>query len=83
MTAIFEFPIASETLSPEELAEITGSPRSALQTDWLTQNGWTYHTTRAGAPIVGRMYARLRLAGIAPAALTTTGGWVPDFSALR
>lgn len=83
MSAIFEFPLASETLSPGEVAEITGCSRSGTQIEWLVTNGWTYHTTRAGAPIVGRMYARLRLAGITPAALTTTGGWVPDFSTLR
>jgi hypothetical protein len=83
MTAIFEFPLSSETLSSAEVAEITGATRSGAQIEWLIGNGWTYHTNRGGAPIVGRMYARLRLAGITPAALATSGGWVPDFSGLR
>lgn len=83
MSALFEFPLASETLSSDELAGITGSYRSGGQIEWLVSNGWTYHTTRGGNPIVGRLYARLRLAGITPAAIVTPGGWVPDFSALQ
>jgi len=83
MTAIFEMPMESETLSPEELTRITGSPRSKGQIDWLEANGWQFHRTRAQEAIVGRLYARLKLAGINPAAMTTSGGWVPDFSATR
>lgn len=80
MTAIFEFPLPSETLEPEELNRITGAARKSDQIEWLTCNGWTFHKNRAGEPVVGRMYARLRMAGITPAAMATTGGWVPDFS---
>lgn len=83
MTAIFEFPLPSETLAAEELAQITGCARKSDQIEWLTCNGWTFHKNKAGEPIVGRMYARLRLAGITPAAMTTTGGWMPDFSNVR
>lgn len=82
MTAIFEFPLQSETLAPEEVAQITGCPRRSDQTQWLTRNHWAFHTTKAGEPIIGRMYARLKMAGINPTALMTTGGWVPDFSNL-
>ncbi|MBP8277090.1 MAG: DUF4224 domain-containing protein [Propionivibrio sp.] len=82
MTAIFEFPLPSETLTPEEIVAITGCARRGDQVEWLTLNGWTFHQNKAREPIVGRMYARLRMAGITPAALTTTGGWVPDFSSL-
>lgn len=83
MSALFEFPLASETLSADEIAGITGCSRSSGQIEWLVTNGWTYHTTRAGAPVIGRLYARLRLAGITPAAIATSGGWVPDFSTLH
>jgi hypothetical protein len=83
MSAIFEMPIESETLTPEEIAQITGCSRRGDQTEWLSNNGWTFFRNRAGAPIVGRLYARLKLAGITPAALTTTGGWVPDFSGIQ
>ncbi len=83
MTAIFEMPIAKETLAPEELVEITGCSRKGDQVEWLTCNGWTFHKNKAGEPVVGRLFARLKLAGITPAALATTGGWVPDFTALK
>ncbi len=83
MSAIFELPIESETLTPDELGAITGCARRGDQIEWLTCNGWTFHKNKAGEPIVGRLYARLRMAGITPAALTTTGGWAPDFSAIR
>ena len=83
MAAIFEMPIASETLTADELAQITGCARRGDQIEWLTVNGWTYHKNRAGEAIVGRLYARLKMAGITPAALATSGGWVPDFSAIR
>jgi hypothetical protein len=83
MSAIFEMPINSEMLAPEEITQITGSSRKSDQIVWLSGNGWTYHKNKAGEAIVGRLYARLKLAGINPAALATTGGWVPDFSSIR
>ena len=83
MSAIFEMPIDSETLASDELTQITGCVRKGDQIEWLSCNGWTFHKNKAGEPIVGRLYARLRMAGITPAALTTTGGWVPDFSTIR
>lgn len=83
MSAIFEFPLASETLSVDEVAGITGCSRRGDQVEWLTCNGWTFHKNKAGEPIVGRLYARLRMAGITPATMSTTGGWVPDFSRVR
>lgn len=82
MSAIFEFPLPTETLAPDEVAQITGCGRKGDQIEWLTCNGWTFYKNKAGEPIVGRMYARLRLAGITPAALST-GGWSPDFSGVR
>jgi len=83
MSAIFAMEIGSEMLAPEELAQITGSSRKGDQISWLSCNGWTFHKNKAGEAIVGRLYARLKLAGINPAALATTGGWVPDFSSIR
>lgn len=83
MAAIFEFPMPSETLSQEEIAAITGCVRRGDQVEWLSGNGWTFHKNKAGEPIVGRLYARMRMLGITPAALATTGGWVPDFSVIQ
>ena len=82
VSAIFELPILSETLTVDEIAAISGAARKADQIAWLKGNGWLYHTTRSGEPVVGRLYARLKLSGINPGALTSSGGWVPDFSGL-
>lgn len=81
MTAIFELHLPSETLAADELSEITGARTSDGQRAWLDANRWKYHTNRAGRPIVGRMYARLKLAGIEASALTPQG-WAPDFSGI-
>lgn len=83
MTALFEMPMSTETLTPDEVVAITGCGRRGDQIAWLQNAGWTYVTNRAGEPIVGRLYARLRLAGITPSALASTGGWAPDFSSIR
>ena len=71
----------SETLAPSELVEITGSAWAAKQIEWLDENGWKYHKSRAGAPIVGRWYARMRLAGITPQA-DNAEVWAPDFTGM-
>jgi hypothetical protein len=80
MSAIFEMQIGSETLANDEVAQITGASRKNDQIEWLSCNGWIFYKNRAGEAIVGRLYARLKLAGISPASLTTSGGWEPDFS---
>lgn len=82
MSAIFDFPMDAEILSGDELMLITGSTRKKDQVDWLTNNGWMFHKNKAGDPIVGRLYARLKLAGINPPSLGS-GGWIPDFSGIR
>lgn len=83
MSAIFEMPIDSEMLTHDEVTQITGCARKGDQIEWLSINGWMFHKNRAGEAIIGRLYARLKLAGITPAALATNGGWVPDFSTVR
>lgn len=84
MTAIFEFPLGSETLGPEEIMGITGCARRGDQIQWLQTNKWEYCVNKAGEPIIGRMYARLRLAGISPVAtFSGKSGWAPDFSAVK
>lgn len=51
-------------LSDVELEELTGTPQSRLQADWLHANGWVFFRTRSGQPVVGRLYANLRLANV-------------------
>lgn len=83
MTAFFEMPMASETLSSEELSQISGCARRSDQIAWLQAEGWTFVKNKAGEPIVGRLYARLRLSGISPNALAASGNWSPDLSKVR
>ena len=85
MSAMFELPISSEVLTEEEVNEISGCVRKSDQVDWLTKNGWVFFQNRAGTPKIGRLYARLRMAGINPVALATpaAGGWQFDASKVR
>lgn len=57
-----------ETLDEEELATITGYQMPSRQIQWLTDNHWHFVLTGARRPIVGRVYARLKLAGVKPSA---------------
>jgi hypothetical protein len=80
---LFELPLPSVLLTPEELAEITGARRSADQLAWLRENGWVYALSKRGDPRVGRLYANLRLAGINPASLTPGAGRGPNLAAVK
>ena len=83
MNAMFALPIDSETLTGEELQQISGCARRNDQISWLDSAGWTYVRNRAGEPIVGRMYARLKLAGINPGVLPQAGAWDLDVRTIR
>ncbi len=73
--------IQSETLADEELATITGYLLPSKQIQWLSINGWQYVLTGARRPIVGRVYARLKLAGVKPSATNAvTEAWSLDLS---
>lgn len=61
-------PLQSETLAEEELATITGYQLPSKQIQWLTNNHWEFVLTGARRPIVGRVYARMKLAGVKPSA---------------
>lgn len=83
MSALIEMAIQSETLDAKEIAEITGASHRAKQVEWLVLNRWTHHTNRAGEPIVGRFYARLKMAGINPAGIAPSEPWTPNFSQIQ
>ncbi|MNF50072.1 hypothetical protein D3C76_385010 [compost metagenome] len=73
--------IQSETLTDEELATITGYLIPSKQITWLANNGWQYVLTRARRPVVGRAYARLKLAGVRPTATNAVAeAWTLDLS---
>jgi hypothetical protein len=58
--------LSSETLAEDELALITGYQIPSKQIQWLSQNHWEFVLTGARRPIVGRVYARMKLAGVKP-----------------
>ncbi len=71
----------SEILEEEEVARLTGYQIPSKQIAWLANNGWQYTITRAGRPIVGRVYARLKMAGVKPTATNATAEtWTLDLS---
>ena len=81
MTALFE--LKNETLSSDELEEITGSAQAKGQIEWLRKHGWQFVETKAEKPVVGRMYARMKLAGIEFGPQITTGAAMPNFAGLN
>jgi hypothetical protein len=73
--------LQSETLADEELATITGYQIPSKQILWLTENRWEFVLTGARRPIVGRVYARLKLAGVKPSGVNAvTETWSLDLA---
>ena len=71
----------SEILNEEEVARLTGYQIPSKQIVWLANNGWHYTLTRARRPIIGRMYFRLKMAGVKPSATTAAAeAWTLDLS---
>lgn len=63
--ALLPLPAIDELiLTHAELAKLTGANQSRLQIGWLQANCWVFFRTRSGRPVVGRLYANLRLANV-------------------
>lgn len=76
--------IQTETLAEEELATISGYQTPSKQIQWLTDNHWEFVLTGARRPIVGRVYARMKLAGIQPFSVRPIAdAWTLDLSKVR
>lgn len=73
MTAIFELPLPSETLNPDDASRSQAPRHATASAPGSTPTAGSPHANRAGRPIVGRMYARLKLAGIDAATLAPQG----------
>jgi len=52
------------TLSPAELAALTGRQRPSAQSRWLAARGWPHERDADGRPVVLRTVAEMRLAGV-------------------
>ncbi|PJY93807.1 DUF4224 domain-containing protein [Pseudomonas donghuensis] len=73
--------LTSEILAEEEIAAITGYQIPSRQIEWLNRNGWQHVLTAARHPVVGRVYARLKLAGIKPSAASAVAEtWTLDLA---
>ncbi|WP_288357062.1 DUF4224 domain-containing protein [uncultured Pseudomonas sp.] len=74
-------PEVSEFLDGQELATMIGRKSKAAQCAWLDKHGWRYERNAAGRPVVGRVYARLKLAGVKPNATNAASdAWALDLS---
>ncbi|MDT8998383.1 DUF4224 domain-containing protein [Paucibacter sp. APW11] len=84
MNAILGLPQRDELqLTAEELERMTGTPVPRLQIHWLESNGWKFIKTRAGVPVVGRLYANLKMGGVEMANIVAPEAWEPDFSSVQ
>lgn len=77
-----EIQIQDEVLDEAELVHITGRHFKKDQIAWLEEQHWVYVKNASDAPIVGRMYARFKLAGIELKDATVVVA-KPDFSKAR
>ena len=55
----------TESLTLDELREIAGAYRKSRVIAWLESNRWQHSINANREPVVGRMYARYKLAGMA------------------
>ncbi len=77
--------IETEIFSDEELADLTGYKQRAHQRRWLNDRNWVFVESRGGRPLVGRMYARMKLGMTSPTFAEQSTpplrpAWTPDFS---
>lgn len=71
----------SEFLTEDEMRAMIGATWPRKQIQWLERHQWPFEVNAAGRPIVGRVYARLRLAGVKPDQKNVTAEpWVLDMS---
>ena len=83
MSALFDMPAADLTLTSDELAKITGHARAQGQLDWLKAYRWHHHINKAGQPVVGRLYATMKLSGVEVKHMIQPEAWQPDFAGLQ
>ena len=77
--------LETEIFSDEELADLTGYKQRAHQRRWLNDRNWVFVESRGGRPLVGRMYARMKLGMTNPTSAEQSTppprpAWTPDFS---
>lgn len=84
MSTLLALPPRDELqLSDAEIEGITGASQVKLQIDWLRLNGWAFTLTRGGRPVVGRLYANLKLSGVEVATIVRPEGFELNLSAIQ
>jgi len=78
----------AEILSDDELADLTGYKHRAHQRKWLKDRNWVFVESRGGRPLVGRMFARMKLGMVSPTIVENNPPparpvWTPDFSGVN
>ncbi len=84
MSTLLALPPRDELqLSDAELEGITGACQIKLQIDWLKEKGWSFTLTRSGRPVVGRLYANLKLSGVeVKTIIQASEEWTPAMEAI-
>lgn len=72
-----------EFLHEDELAALIDAKSRRLQAEWLNANGWHFARSAAGRLIVGRAYARSKLAGVQQDELQCSLGQSQDIAHLE
>ena len=72
----------SVILTIHEVEEITGRKTNQKQREWFNVRGWIYETSASGRPIVGRIYASMKLGGTTPTIGAFRPPRQPNFEAL-
>jgi uncharacterized protein DUF4224 len=70
-----------EILTADEVSAITGRKHRSEQTKWLTEKRWRYELNASQDPVIGRWYARMKLAGVDISVMAP--GKLPDFGSIR
>lgn len=70
-----------EILNHDEVVALTGRSQRSAQIQWLKDNDWRHELNAANDPVIGRWYARMKLAGVDLA--HTAPGRLPDFTQVR
>lgn len=83
MNSLLPLPAENETtLTVQEIKCITGASDKRLQIAWLVKNGWRHSTDRHGVPVIGRLYANLKLGGLDMATVVASSEWEPNHAAI-
>ena len=83
MTTLFDLQTADLTLSKDEVATITGHKRDQGAIDWLKANRWHHHINKAGEPVVGRLYATMKLSGVEVKNMVQSQAWTLDLASMQ